>query len=170
MIKTVVSILENFMSILILLAIIVLFGSVLFVGFSQGIWAALGVFFVGSISLVFICGLPCVLLDINNNIKELNMGSLSVSKANFQQRNISSRDKALIEKETNEIEDDQNEFFQAVADGDIVKIKAFLNAGVSPNLKNVLGNSLLKIARNRTPSEVSEEVIFLLREYGATEI
>ena len=98
------------------------------------------------------------------------MGSLSVSKANFQQRNISSRDKALIEKETNEIEDDQNEFFQAVADGDIVKIKAFLNAGVSPNLKNVLGNSLLKIARNRTPSEVREEVIFLLREYGATEI
>ena len=91
-IKTVVSLLEKFMSILVLLAITVLFGSVLFVGFSQGIWAALGGFLVGSIFLVFAFGLPCVLIDINNNIKELNMGVLNVSKTNFQQINISSRD------------------------------------------------------------------------------
>jgi uncharacterized membrane protein YvlD (DUF360 family) len=65
-------------------------------------------------------------------------------------------------------ESKRNEFFQAVALGDIVKIEELLDSGVSPNLKDVLGNTLLSIAQTRSPRKVKQEVISLLRKRGAT--
>lgn len=82
---------------------------------------------------------------------------------------ILKENKALAEKEASKKEDERNQFFQAVAVGDIVKIKALLDTGLSPNLKDVMGNSLLNIAQKRTPRRTREEVIFLLRERGATD-
>lgn len=73
------------------------------------------------------------------------------------------------EIEPSKIEVDPNQIFQAVVVGDIVRIKALLDAGVSSNLKDVMGSSLLQLAQERTPRKARDQVISLLLERGATD-